>query len=121
MPTVDFTSLRSLADAMEAVQTRSLLSFDGSAFLGPEIELAARFGHLLVRHLGLCQLVRIPFMLPPPDSRLTVHVSRRQGQAMTGIVSDRMTMSELAKGWDLIDFESIKSENRFCLPWIVIG
>jgi hypothetical protein len=57
MPAVDFTTLRALAETMESIQTRCLASFNGASFLGPKIELAARFGHLLVRHLGLCQLV----------------------------------------------------------------
>lgn len=68
MPAQEFTSLRALADNMEAIQTRSLASFDGSAFLGPKIELAARFGHLLIRHLGLCQLVRPALVVCLPGS-----------------------------------------------------
>lgn len=44
---------------MERIQTVALAAFDGMPFTSPKIELAARFGHLITRHLGLCQLVRI--------------------------------------------------------------
>lgn len=42
---------------MEKIQTLALSGFEGQPFTGPKIELAARVGHLITRHLGLCQLV----------------------------------------------------------------
>lgn len=58
MPATAFSSLRSLADNMEHVIIAALSSLSG-AFVGPKIELAARFGHLILRHLGICQLVGV--------------------------------------------------------------
>lgn len=77
MPPQAFASLRGLADnvghrnflrfaphlltplsQMERIQTFALAAFDGTPFSSPKVELAARFGHLVTRHLGLCQLVR---------------------------------------------------------------
>lgn len=57
LPPTSFAAIRKIADTMERVQSTALVSFDGLAFPGPKIELAARFGHLVSRHLGLCQLV----------------------------------------------------------------
>lgn len=50
---------------MEKIQTVALVAFEGLPFASPKIELAARFGHLLSRHVGLCQLVRRIFQLQP--------------------------------------------------------
>ncbi|KAL8290536.1 hypothetical protein RQP46_002794 [Phenoliferia psychrophenolica] len=89
MPPQAFASLRNLADNMERIQTISLGSFDGGAFPGPKIELAARFGHLVTRHLGLCQLA----------------------QALTGIVNNPANLREMKEAWDQIDFEAIKNQS----------
>jgi regulatory factor X len=57
IPSQTFASLRQLADAMENVTIVSLQAF-APAFVGPRIELSARLGHLITRHLGICSLVR---------------------------------------------------------------
>lgn len=48
---------------MEKIETVALVAFEGLPFASPKIELAARFGHLLSRHVGLCQLVRHSYSL----------------------------------------------------------
>lgn len=73
---------------MERIQTVALQVFEGMPFTSPKIELAARFGHLITRYLGLSQLI----------------------QALTGIVSNATTMNEMVRTWDTIDLESVKSE-----------
>ncbi|KAI5481142.1 hypothetical protein MNV49_005577 [Pseudohyphozyma bogoriensis] len=88
LPPQTFASLRGLADNMERIKSISLAGFDGTSFPGPAIELSARFGHLLTRHLGLCQL----------------------SQALNGIVSNRSTLLEMAGAWDSIDFDAIKNQ-----------
>lgn len=54
-------ALRRISENMEQLQSNGLAVFTGSAFSGPKVELAARFGHLVSRHLGLCQLVSYDF------------------------------------------------------------
>ena len=51
-----FAQLRALGGGMEQVIIASLHGYDQS-FVSPKVELAARFGHLVTRLLGLCQLV----------------------------------------------------------------
>ncbi|KAM0751110.1 hypothetical protein T439DRAFT_288432 [Meredithblackwellia eburnea MCA 4105] len=89
LPSQTFLNLRGLADNMERIMTSALSTFNDPAFQGPKVELAARFGHLVTRHLGLCQLA----------------------QALTGIVSNSVTLSEMANAWDEIDFEAIKNQS----------
>ena len=57
-----FAQLRALSGGMEQVVISSLNGYDQS-FVSPKVELAARFGHLVSRMLGLCQLVRSTSLL----------------------------------------------------------
>lgn len=86
-----FESLRSLADHMEQIQAIALAPFEGTLFGGPKVELAARFAHLLSRHLGLCQLA----------------------QALTTLLGNAATLNEMLGAWDEIDLEAVKSEHHF--------
>ncbi|KAG0146841.1 hypothetical protein CROQUDRAFT_700798 [Cronartium quercuum f. sp. fusiforme G11] len=87
MPQQAFSSLRQLAQSMEQVIIVALESYSGS-FVGPKIELAARFGHLIVRHLGICQLA----------------------QALSGIFSNSQSLKDMAEAWDGIDFEAVRNQ-----------
>lgn len=55
-----FSVLKQMADSMERVVSESTGS------IGPVsatmVELAARFGHLVNRHLGLCQGMKLLFL-----------------------------------------------------------
>lgn len=72
---------------MEQVIIVALESYSGS-FVGPKIELAARFGHLIVRHLGICQLA----------------------QALSGIFANPQSLKDMAEAWDGIDFEAVRNQ-----------
>ncbi|PLW16673.1 hypothetical protein PCANC_13338 [Puccinia coronata f. sp. avenae] len=87
MPQQAFGSLRQLAHNMEQVIIAALENFP-STFVGPKIELAARFGHLVVRNLGICQLA----------------------QALSGIFSNPSNLKEMAEAWDGIDFEAVRNQ-----------
>lgn len=87
MPQQAFGSLRQLAQNMEQVIIAALDNF-ASAFVGPKIELAARFGHLVVRNLGICQLA----------------------QALSGIFSNPANLKDMAEAWDGIDFEAVRNQ-----------
>lgn len=83
----DFGSLRQLAQNMEQVIIAALASYPNH-FVGPKIELAARFGHLVIRNLGICQLA----------------------QALSGIFSNPNNLKEMAEAWDGIDFEAVRNQ-----------
>ncbi|WAR64075.1 hypothetical protein PtB15_16B235 [Puccinia triticina] len=87
MPQQAFGSLRQLAQNMEQVIIAALENFP-STFVGPKIELAARFGHLVVRNLGICQLA----------------------QALSGIFSNPANLKDMAEAWDGIDFEAVRNQ-----------
>lgn len=87
MPQQAFGSLRQLAQNMEQVIIAALEGFSND-FVGPKIELAARFGHLVVRNLGICQLA----------------------QALSGIFSNPNNLKEMAEAWDGIDFEAVRNQ-----------
>ncbi|KAH9447140.1 hypothetical protein Pst134EA_029182 [Puccinia striiformis f. sp. tritici] len=87
MPQQAFGSLRQLAQNMEQVIIAALENYP-STFVGPKIELAARFGHLVVRNLGICQLA----------------------QALSGIFSNPANLKDMAEAWDGIDFEAVRNQ-----------
>ncbi|KAH9808995.1 hypothetical protein DFH28DRAFT_594399 [Melampsora americana] len=87
MPQQAFASLRQLAQSMEQVIIVALESYPGN-FVGPKIELAARFGHLIVRHLGICQLA----------------------QALSGIFANPQSLKDMVEAWDGIDFEAVRNQ-----------
>ncbi|KAH9447116.1 hypothetical protein Pst134EA_029125 [Puccinia striiformis f. sp. tritici] len=72
---------------MEQVIIAALENYP-STFVGPKIELAARFGHLVVRNLGICQLA----------------------QALSGIFSNPANLKDMAEAWDGIDFEAVRNQ-----------
>ncbi|ORY83539.1 hypothetical protein BCR35DRAFT_265160 [Leucosporidium creatinivorum] len=86
-------SLRTLAEGMESTQRFALAPFDGSLFAAPKVELAARFAHLLKRHLGLVQL----------------------GQALVVLLTNAETLQAMKDAWDLIDLKAIKNQCEMTL------
>ncbi|CAH7667904.1 hypothetical protein BY996DRAFT_4587593 [Phakopsora pachyrhizi] len=87
MPQQAFGSLRQLAQSMEQVIIAAMENYP-SSFVGPKIELAARFGHLIVRHLGICQLA----------------------QALSGVFNNPNSLKEMVEAWDGIDFEAVRNQ-----------
>lgn len=83
-----FAALSRLAASAEAIQTSAVSLFPPGPFTRPKVELGARFGHLLGRHLGVCQLA----------------------QAMMGVVGRAEGLRAMAVAWDGVDFGAIKSE-----------
>lgn len=87
MPPAAFTALTQLARSMEQVIIVALESFP-SNFVSPKIELAARFGHLIIRHLGICQLAG----------------------ALATVFSSPTAVREMLLAWDSIDFEAVRNQ-----------
>lgn len=75
---------------MESIQSEALSQFPPGPFASAKIELGARFGHLLGRHVGLC------------------HPS----QALGRVMSNAQLVRSLATTWDDINFTAIKSKRK---------
>lgn len=86
-----FAELQSLGKDMEAVFVEATSLFSPT-LASPQIELAARFGHLVQRHLGVCQMT----------------------QALNNALSVPNVSSDLLDSWNRIDFEAIKNHCALC-------
>ncbi len=87
-----FAALTRLAQSAELIQASAIDHFPAGAFTRPKVELGARFGHLLSRHIGLCQI----------------------SQALKGVVAHPDNLRAMAIAWDGVDFGAIKSERQIC-------
>lgn len=86
-----YGSIQSMGESMELTLSEATAAF-GPTVSVPQVELSARFGHLIQRHLGVAQLA----------------------QALTHALAVPGVTQDLSESWTRIDFESIKNHCALC-------